>query len=109
MGTEPLIKLPDGIGFDTAAEMTMRGLTTSYLLRRIASLSAVDTVLMHAAAGGVGLIFNKWASELGFRVIGTAVRASTLPVGERVTIRTFRSRLYLEYTSRLPSRERAMV
>ena len=71
MGTEPLIKLPDGIGFDTAAAMTMRGLTTSYLLRRIAPLSAGDTVLLHAAAGGVGLIFNQWARELGIRVIGT--------------------------------------
>jgi NADPH:quinone reductase len=71
MGIEPLIKLPDGIGFDTAAAMTMRGLTTSYLLRRIASLSAGDTVLLHAAAGGVGLIFNQWARELGIRVIGT--------------------------------------
>jgi len=71
MGTEPLIKLPDGVGFDTAAAMTMRGLTTSYLLRRIAQLSAGDTVLLHAAAGGVGLIFNQWARELGIRVIGT--------------------------------------
>ena len=71
MGTEPLIKLPDGVGFDTAAAMTMRGLTTSYLLRRIAPLSAGDTVLLHAAAGGVGLIFNQWARELGIRVIGT--------------------------------------
>jgi NADPH2:quinone reductase len=51
--------------------MTMRGLTTSYLLRRIAPLEAGDTVLLHAAAGGVGLIFVQWARLLGVRVIGT--------------------------------------
>src|SRR3954467_5200365 len=55
MGVAPLIKLPDAIPFETAAAMTMRGLTTSYLLRRIADLKAGDTVLLHAAAGGVGL------------------------------------------------------
>jgi NADPH2:quinone reductase len=71
MTTEPLIKLPDDISFDTAAAMTMRGLTTSYLLRRIAPLEAGDTVLLHAAAGGVGLIFVQWARLLGIRVIGT--------------------------------------
>ena len=55
MDVAPLIKLPDAIAFETAAAMTMRGLTTSYLLRRIAPLDAGDTVLLHAAAGGVGL------------------------------------------------------
>ncbi|MCE5292100.1 MAG: quinone oxidoreductase [Nocardiaceae bacterium] len=66
-----LIKLPDSIAFDTAAGMTMRGLTTAYLLRRIAPLKAGDTVLLHAAAGGVGLIFSQWARLLGINVIGT--------------------------------------
>ncbi|TQC41464.1 quinone oxidoreductase [Rhodococcus sp. WS4] len=66
-----LIALPDGIEFETAAAMTMRGLTTSYLLRRIWPLRAGDTVLLHAAAGGVGLIFSQWAKLLGIRVIGT--------------------------------------
>lgn len=66
-----LIALPDAIGFDTAAAMTMRGLTSAYLLRRIWPLSSGDTVLFHAAAGGVGLIFNQWAALLGIRVIGT--------------------------------------
>ncbi|MBM4486594.1 quinone oxidoreductase [Prescottella equi] len=69
---EHLIALPDGIAFETAAAMTMRGLTTSYLLRRIApSLKAGDAVLLHAAAGGVGLIFCQWAKLLGINVIGT--------------------------------------
>jgi NADPH:quinone reductase len=72
MPTDSLIKLPAAIPFDVAAATTMRGLTTSYLLRRIApNLKAGDTVLLHAAAGGVGLIFSQWAKLLGVNVIGT--------------------------------------
>ncbi|MCP2296714.1 NADPH2:quinone reductase [Nocardia amikacinitolerans] len=71
MPAEHLIGLPAEIGFDTAAAMTMRGLTTAYLLRRIHPLRAGDTVLLHAAAGGVGLIFTQWAKLLGLTVIGT--------------------------------------
>jgi NADPH2:quinone reductase len=72
MPADSLIALPGGIEFETAAAMTMRGLTTSYLLRRICpSLKAGDTVLLHAAAGGVGLIFCQWAKLLGLNVIGT--------------------------------------
>jgi NADPH2:quinone reductase len=71
MPVDSLIKLPDNIAFDTAAAMTMRGLTSSYLLRRIADVSAGDTVLLHAAAGGVGLIVSQWAKLLGITVIGS--------------------------------------
>jgi NADPH2:quinone reductase len=71
MDVAPLIRLPDAIPFETAAAMTMRGLTTAYLLRRIADLKAGDTVLLHAAAGGVGLLFTQWANLLGITVIGT--------------------------------------
>ncbi|MBF4996596.1 quinone oxidoreductase [Nocardia sp. BSTN01] len=71
MPAEHLIALPDRIGFDTAAAMTMRGLTAAYLLRRIYPLRPGDTVLLHAAAGGVGLIFTQWAKLLGVTVIGT--------------------------------------
>ncbi|MEZ5149731.1 quinone oxidoreductase family protein [Rhodococcus zopfii] len=71
MPAEHLIHLPDAISFETAAAMTMRGLTTSYLLRRIRPLAAGDTVLLHAAAGGVGLIFTQWAKLLGIKVVGT--------------------------------------
>jgi NADPH:quinone reductase len=67
----PLIKLPDGIGFETAAAMTMRGLTSAYLMRRIHPFQAGDTLLLHAAAGGVGLIVAQWAQLLGITVIGT--------------------------------------
>ena len=67
----PLIKLPEGISCETAAAMTMRGLTSAYLLRRIWPLKSGDTVLLHAAAGGVGLIVSQWARLLGLTVIGT--------------------------------------
>ncbi|MDO9030321.1 MAG: quinone oxidoreductase [Hydrogenophaga sp.] len=67
----PLIQLPDAIGFETAAAMTMRGLTSAYLMRRIHPFHAGDTLLLHAAAGGVGLIVSQWAKLLGITVIGT--------------------------------------
>ena len=67
----PLIKLPPSIAFETAAAMTMRGLTAGYLLRRIYNFKPGDTVLLHAAAGGVGLIVTQWAKLLGLIVVGT--------------------------------------
>ena len=67
----PLIKLPQGIDCHTAAAMTMRGLTSAYLMRRIYPFKAGDTLLIHAAAGGVGLIVGQWAKLLGLTVIGT--------------------------------------
>ena len=67
----PLIKLPDAIACETAAAMTMRGLTSAYLLRRIYPFAKGDTVLLHAAAWGVGLIVSQWAKLLGLTVIGT--------------------------------------
>ena len=67
----PLIKLPDAIACETAAAMTMRGLTSAYLLRRIYPFAKGNTILLHAAAGGVGLIVSQWAKLLGLTVIGT--------------------------------------
>ncbi|KRE86092.1 quinone oxidoreductase [Rhodanobacter sp. Soil772] len=66
-----LIKLPEGIDCETAAAMTMRGLTSAYLMRRIHDFKPGETILLHAAAGGVGLIVTQWAKLLGLRVIGT--------------------------------------
>lgn len=66
-----LLKLPDGIAFDTAAAMMMQGITAAYLLRRTYRVQAGDPVLIHAAAGGVGLIACQWAKALGATVIGT--------------------------------------
>nr|WP_202501947.1 quinone oxidoreductase [Streptomyces sp. SID5785] len=71
MPAASLIRLPDAIDSETAAAMTMRGLTAAYLLRRIHPLEAGDTILLHAAAGGVGLIVCQWAKLLGLTVIGT--------------------------------------
>ncbi|ABB08435.1 quinone oxidoreductase [Burkholderia sp. Ac-20384] len=67
----PLVRLPAGISCETAAAMTMRGLTSAYLLRRIHAFAPGDTILLHAAAGGVGLIVSQWAKLLGLNVIGT--------------------------------------
>ncbi|MFC0388009.1 quinone oxidoreductase family protein [Muricoccus vinaceus] len=66
-----LVKLPDDILFDTAAAMMLQGLTAQYLLRRTYKLQAGETILVHAAAGGVGLILVQWAKALGATVIGT--------------------------------------
>ena len=71
MPADSLVKLPDAIAFETAAAMMMRGLTSSYLMRRIWPLQAGQTILLHAAAGGVGLIVSQWAKLLGLTVIGT--------------------------------------
>src|SRR4029077_6838774 len=67
----PLIKLPDEITCETAAAMTMRGFTSAYLMRRIWPLKTGDTILLHAAAGGGGLLVAQWAKLLGLTVIGT--------------------------------------
>ena len=69
---ERLVKLPDGISFEQAASMMLQGLTVQYLLRRMLyAPKAGDTVLWHAAAGGVGLIACQWAKALGVNLIGT--------------------------------------
>ena len=68
-------RLPDDIGFDTAAAMMLKGLTAQYLLRRtlpVEGLQPGDHILWHAAAGGVGLIACQWAKALGYRLIATA-------------------------------------
>ncbi len=72
---EIVTKLPAAIDFDTAAGMMSAGLTAGYLLRRVgSSLSAGDTILLTAAAGGVGQIAVQWAKALGINVIGTVGR-----------------------------------
>ena len=64
--------LPDGIGFEEGAAMMLKGLTVEYLFHRTTPLKAGDTVLFHAAAGGVGLIACQWAKSEGITLIGTA-------------------------------------
>lgn len=67
-----VVKLPDGIGFDEAAAMMLKGLTVQYLFRQTYRLQGGETILFHAAAGGVGLIACQWAKALGVKLIGTA-------------------------------------
>jgi NADPH2:quinone reductase len=66
-----LVKLPESISFETAAAMMLQGLTVQYLFRRTFRLQGGETILFHAAAGGVGLIACQWARALGVTMIGT--------------------------------------
>ncbi len=66
-----LVKLPNGISEELAAASLLKGLTACYLLRRTCPVTAGDAILVHAAAGGVGLILCQWAKALGATVIGT--------------------------------------
>ena len=66
-----LVPIPDGVSDEQAAAVLLKGLTAHYLLRRIYPVGPDDTILIHAAAGGVGLIACQWASHLGATVIGT--------------------------------------
>jgi NADPH:quinone reductase len=65
------VKLPDGIDDRTAASMMVRGMTARYLLHDTYAVKRGDTILVHAAAGGVGLILCQWAKHLGATVVGT--------------------------------------
>jgi NADPH2:quinone reductase len=65
-------RVPDGIDDETAAAMMLKGMTVRYLLRQTYKVKAGDTILLHAAAGGIGLIATQWAKALGATVIGTA-------------------------------------
>ena len=66
-----LVQLPDTITFDQAAAMMLQGMTARMLLRSVYAVKPDDTILVHAAAGGVGLILCQWAAAIGARVIGT--------------------------------------
>ena len=75
-----LVKIPDGVSDEEAAAAMLKGLTAEYLLRRTYKVEAGDTIVVHSAAGGVGLILCQWARALGARVIGTV--GSQRKVGE---------------------------
>jgi NADPH:quinone reductase len=66
-----IVKVPEGIDLDVAAGMMLKGMTAEYLLKRTYEVKPGDTILFHAAAGGVGLIAGQWAKALGATVIGT--------------------------------------
>mgnify|MGYP003636103783 CR=1 FL=1 len=71
IAAEKLVKVPDAIDLDVAAGMMLKGMTAEYLLCRTHKVKAGETILFHAAAGGVGLIAGQWAKSLGATVIGT--------------------------------------
>ena len=71
MPAERLVKIPEGIDDATAATLMLKGLTVQYLFRQTYPLKAGETILFHAAAGGVGLIACQWARALGVTMIGT--------------------------------------
>ncbi len=71
MPADRLVKVPDGISDQQAAAMMLQGMTTQYLVRRTYKVQAGETILVHAAAGGVGLMLCQWAKHLGATVIGT--------------------------------------
>ncbi|MBL4757920.1 MAG: quinone oxidoreductase [Rhizobiales bacterium] len=66
-----LVKIPKGISYELAASVMLKGMTTEYLLRRTWKIKKGDTILFHAAAGGVGSMATQWANHLGATVIGT--------------------------------------
>jgi len=70
IAADRLVKLPDAIDFKTAAAMMLQGMTAQYLIRRTYAVKSGDTIVVHAAAGGVGLILSQWAKSLGATVIG---------------------------------------
>jgi NADPH2:quinone reductase len=75
MPAKNVVKLPEGIAFDTAAAMMLKGLTAQYLLKKtlpVEGLRSGDAIVFHAAAGGVGLIACQWGKALGLEVIATA-------------------------------------
>jgi NADPH2:quinone reductase len=77
-----LIILPEGIPSKTAAAMMLKGLTAAYLLLKTYPVKAGDTILVHAAAGGVGSILTQWANSLGVRVIGTVGRPEKIALAK---------------------------
>jgi NADPH2:quinone reductase len=76
------IKIPDGISHKLAATLITKGLTTHYLICKTYKLKAGETVLFHAAAGGVGQIFAQWANSIGAKVIGTVGSDEKIKIAE---------------------------
>lgn len=77
-----LVRVPEGVSDEQAAAMMLKGMTAEYLLRRTFPVKPGDTILYHAAAGGVGLILGQWAKHLGATVIGTASSAEKIALAK---------------------------
>ena len=83
---EKLVKVPDGISPEIAACIMTKGLTTYYLLYKTFPVKSHDTILFHAAAGGVGQIFCQWAKSLGCKVIGTVGSEEKVRVAKKMVV-----------------------
>jgi len=78
-----LVKIPDGVDLEVAATLMTKGLTTYYLLHQTFKAKPGDTILFHAAAGGVGQIFGQWAKSLGCNIIGTVGSEEKIKVAKK--------------------------
>jgi NADPH:quinone reductase len=83
MPVATVVKLPKKIGFDEAAAVMLKGLTVQYLFRQTYRLQGTETILFHAAAGGVGLIACQWAKALGVKLIGTVSSAEKAALAKK--------------------------
>ena len=81
--TKNLVKIPDEVSFDTAACLMTKGLTAYYLLYKTYPVSSNETILFHAAAGGVGQIFCQWAKSLSCKVIGTVGSEEKIDIAKK--------------------------
>ena len=81
--TKNLVKVPDNIDLEIAATLMTKGLTTFYLLHKTFPVKSGQTVLFHAAAGGVGQIFGQWAKSLGVKVIGTVGNDEKIEIAKK--------------------------
>lgn len=84
---ERLVKIPAGVSDKIAAAMMLKGMTAQFLLRRTYKVKKGDTILVHAAAGGVGQILCQWAKHLGAKVIGTVGSEAKVPLAEKAGCR----------------------
>ena len=82
MPADRLVKLPDSIDYKTGAAMMLQGMTVRYLLRQTYKVGPGTTLLLHAAAGGVGLIASQWAKHLGATIIGTTSSADKMELAK---------------------------
>ncbi|MBL0901050.1 MAG: quinone oxidoreductase, partial [Reyranella sp.] len=85
MGTDQLVHVPKGVSDEQAAAIMLKGMTTEYLVDHTAKawLKKGDTILFHAAAGGVGLLFGQWAKARGYKVIGTTSSAEKAALAKK--------------------------
>ena len=84
--TKSLVKVPDNIDLTLAATLMTKGLTTYYLLYKTYPVTSGETILFHAAAGGVGQIFCQWAKSLGCKVIGTVGNDEKINLAKKMDV-----------------------